>query len=95
MSKRAIVTALVGVNLFLLAALTMSAYSPPTAFAQRIGAAGSYIAVTCRADKDYDAIYVLSLSDRKLHCFVPDRTRSGSVSYGQSRDLKQDFDRVK
>ena len=91
--KRSIITALVGLNLFLLATLVLSVYSPPKAFAQRRGAAQDYVAVTCRADKDYDALYIVDLAERALHCFVPNRDRSGRVVYGGVRSLATDFER--
>ncbi len=95
MTKRTIIAGLAGLNLFLLAAIVLTADLLPSALAQRLGAAGSYLSVSCKADTDYDALYVLSLADRKLHCFVPKRDRSGKVDYGQSRNLEEDFNRIK
>ena len=92
-TKRSIITALVGLNLLLLAALVFSTYSPPAAFAQRRGAAADYVAVTCRADKDYDALYIIDLTERNLHCFVPNRDRSGRTLYAGRRNLVADFQR--
>ncbi len=82
---------LVVLNAVLAAAVLLSAFSPPMAFAQRPGYAQEYVAVTSRADQDYDVLYMINLAERKLHCFVPLRDRSGRVAYGASRDLAQDF----
>lgn len=92
-TKRSVLGALVGLNLFLLACLLFSSYSLPTAYAQRAGAAGGMAAVTARSDAHYDILYLLDLNQRKLHCFVPNRDRSGAFAYGGSRDLAADFQR--
>lgn len=90
-TKRSIITALVGLNLLLLAGLIFSTYSPTAAFAQRRGAAADYVAVTCRADEDYDALYMIDLAERNLHCFVPNRDRKGGILYAGGRNLAADF----
>lgn len=91
MTKRTVLAALVAVNLVLFTGLLLSVYSLPPAHAQRRGAAGDYVAVTCRADKDYDALYIVDLATRNLHCFVPNRQRTGQVAYGGMRNLERDF----
>ena len=92
-TKRSIITALVGLNLFLLATLIFGSYSLPAAFAQRRGASGDYVAVTCRADVNYDALYIVDLPERALHCFVPNRDRKGGILYAGARNLAADFSR--
>ena len=93
-TKRSVIVALVGLNLFLLTALIFSTYSPPVAYAQRMGAAANYVAVTCRVDNEFDVLYLLDLPTRKLHCFVPDRDIArGGMQYAGSRDVAQDFSR--
>ena len=92
-TKRSVLGALVGLNLFLLACLLFNSYSLPTAYAQRAGAAGGMVAVTSRASSNYDILYLLDLNQRRLHCFVPNRDRSGAFAYGGSRDLGADFER--
>ena len=92
-SKRSVIAALVGLNLVLLATLVLRVYAPPTAFAQRRGAAYNFVAVTCRADKNYDALYMVDLAQRRLHCFVPNRDQTGRVVYAGVRDLGADFER--
>jgi len=92
-SKRSIIVALVGLNLFLLIAVVSGSYSLPSALAQRRGSSGDYVAVTCRVDNDYDAIYIIDLAERALHCFIPNRDRSGRVVYAGVRNLVADFER--
>lgn len=95
LTKRTIIVALVGVNLFLLASLFFSSYRLPAAYAQRIGAGSNYIGVTCEADEDYDLLYVLDLPQRKLHAFIPSRTLDGNIELVANRNLESDFRRGK
>jgi hypothetical protein len=90
-SKRSVIVALVGLNLFLLAAMVLSSYSLPAAYAQRMGAGINYISVTCEADLDYDVFYLVDLPNRTLHAFIPARTLDGKLQYVGSRDLARDF----
>ncbi len=92
-SKRSIIVGLVGLNVFLLVAMVLSTWSLPKAFAQRAGAASNYIAVTCRADQDFDVVYIVDLAQRRLMCFVPDRNLKGKMVFGGDRDLGADFNR--
>jgi hypothetical protein len=82
----------VGLNLFLLAAMILSTYSLPAAYAQRVGAGMNYISVTCEADLDYDVFYLVDLPNRTLHAFIPARTLDGKLQYVGSRDLARDFE---
>ncbi len=93
MSKRSVISALIGVNLFLLSALLMSSFSPPAAMAQRVGASSNFVAVTSQSDTDYDVLFLLDLGERRLHLFKPNRDRSGDIGYVGARDLAQDFGR--
>ncbi len=92
-TKRSIITGLVGLNLSLLAAMILGNYSPPAAKAQAVGASANFVAVTCQADVNYDVLYVLELGRRTLHCFAPNRDQSGKVDFAGSRDLSDDFTR--
>jgi hypothetical protein len=83
----------VGINLFLLAALVLGTYSLPAAYAQRVGNAGNYVAVTCEVEDAYDVFYVVDLPTRRLHAFAPARTAAGGLQYIGSRDLESDFRR--
>ena len=91
--KRSIIVALAGVNLLLLLALFFGSYSLPTAYAQRMGASSNFVAVTAKADNNYDVLFLLDLGERRLHCFAPNRNRTGDVSPVGSRDLTHDFNR--
>ena len=90
-SKRSIIVALVGLNVFLLAALILSSYSPPAAYAQRVGGAWNYIAVSCEVDESYDAFYLVDLGARRLHAFMPSQKQDGNLEYVGSRSLESDF----
>jgi hypothetical protein len=91
--KRTLIVALVGLNLMLLAALLLSAYSVPAAYAQRAGGSYNYAAVTCEVDQAYDVLYLLDLSERKLHAFLPDRQIQSNMQHVGFRDLESDFRR--
>jgi len=92
-TKRSIIVALAGINLFLLAALLLSSYSLPAAYAQRAGNSDNYIAVTCEVDESFDVYYVLDLPTRWLHAFAPSREAKGALEYLGSRNLESDFTR--
>lgn len=91
LSKRSLIVALVGLNLFLLAALVLSTYSLPSVYAQGMGAGGNFIAVTCEADLAFDLFYLVDLPKRTLHAFMPARTLDGKLQYVGSRNLESDF----
>ena len=93
-TKRGVIAGLIGLNVLLAAALCFSSYSLPTAYAQRAGASSNVVAVTCRADDNFDVLYMLDLGQRKLHCFVPDKNIANfTIHYAGSRDLAEDFNR--
>ena len=92
-TKRSVIVGLVGLNLLLAAVLILSAYPPQAAYAQRAGGSSEILAATCRIDNNYDALYLVDLGERKLHCFVPNRDQSGAIFYAGSRDLLKDFER--
>jgi hypothetical protein len=87
--KRYVITALVGLNLFLLAVLLIGSYSLPAAQAQAGGRAGDFLTVTVLASgQAYDVLYVVDVPKRKMYAFVPDATSIDFVGY---TDLKKDF----
>ena len=92
-SKRSLIVALIGLNLLFLAALVFTRYSPSAAYAQPIPTAGNYLSVTCEAVSNYDVLYVVDLTERALHAFVPSRKLDGTIEYVGSRDLQKDFGR--
>ena len=93
LTKRSVVVGLVGLNLFLLAALVLGSYSLPTAYAQAAGRAGEFLCITSGVSgQDYDVLYVLDLPERKLHAFIP-TIPLGQLEYATNRDLEKDFRR--
>ena len=91
MTRHSIIVALVGLNLFLLAAILFSVSSPTEAQAQPVGGAGNYLLVSAEVQNNYDALYVIDLPQRLLHAFLLNRSRPAALEYRDSRDLSQDF----
>ena len=88
-TKKSVITALVGLNLFLLAILLIGSYSLPAAHAQSGGRAGDYLTVTALASgQAYDVLYVVDVPKRKMYAFVP---ASKSIDFVGYTDLKKDF----
>jgi len=90
MTKTTLLALLICVNLVLLTALCLSAYSLPTAVAQGAGLAGNYMVVTGEIQDQYDALYVVDLRARTLHAFYWDKGRRELV-YSDGRSLERDF----
>ncbi len=98
MSRRILIVLLVGLNLVLLAALVLIAYTPPAAFAQAAAAPdqqGEYLLVTANAEVANDAIYLLDSGRRQLHVFRTNfphiQGQPVHVYFFATRDLAQDF----
>jgi hypothetical protein len=81
---------LIGVNVVLVCALVGMAIPPRPAMAQAIGAAGNYLMVTGNIQSDYDAIYLIDLSQRQLYAFTVKRGQP-AFEFRGVRDLVQDF----
>lgn len=94
LTKHSLITALVGVNLVLAAALVFSFDLVPEAYADRGGRPGDFSMCTVVVKRDIGCIYILDHADRKLHCFAPTRGKDGTLSYVQTRDLESDFRRT-
>lgn len=93
LTKRSIITGLVGLNLLLCAILLAGSLKSPSVFAQAGGAPGNYITVTAKASgQSYDVLYLLNTSTRKLHAFYPN-PRGNRYLHAHPRDLLKDFDR--
>lgn len=90
MSKRAILTLLVGLNLALAAALILMTGQPRVAYAQAAPLASNYLMVSGVIQQSHDALYVIDLGNRELHCFEVDRT-SRRITHRGRRDLVRDF----
>ena len=76
--KRTIIVGLVALNLVLLGVLLFGV-STPKANAQVFGS--DYLLVTGRISDNYDAVYVIDLSSRRMLAFRMDRTTQKLKAY--------------
>lgn len=91
--KRSLVVLLVGLNLMLLAALLISSYSLPAAYAQGRGRSGDFVAVTAQAlGQSYDVLYVLDVPERQLYAFYPQNTTTKQLRWTPPVDMKKAFE---
>lgn len=89
MNRNLLLSALICVNVVLLAALAVLAYTPPPANAQ-VGLAGNYLVVTGEVQDEFDAMYVLNPRSRMLYALTYNRgTRR--LDLGGYRDLSRDL----
>jgi len=86
--KRALIVALVCINILLVAALVN--FNAPKAQAQTERGANNFIMVTGRIESAFEAVYVLDLKSRKLGAWRFDRTAKKLVPY-KGRILTTDF----
>ncbi len=94
MRKRAILVLLLGVNLLLLATLILSSWRLPAAQAQAVPMASNYLMVAGEIRDGSDALYVVDLSRRRLHVFIPNQDQNNRrIIYRHYRDLERDFRR--
>ena len=96
MSKQALVILLVGLNLFLLACLLLTSYSPPQAVAEEVAQIPNrYILITAEVETFNDAIYLLDTQDDRLHVFRTNHPyltgEKVVIRWVDSRDLRLDF----
>jgi len=91
MSKRTCLVLLVGVNLFLLAALAFTVFPGPKAYAQRVGISGNYMMVTAEIQDGYDALYLVDVAERRMHVLTIEKGGAGRLQHNDFRDLKVDF----
>ena len=91
-AKRSVITALIVVNLCLLAALLSECMTLPTSYAQGGGRGVDYLCVTAKpAGQAYDVLYVLDPAAQQLHAFYPGSMQNKQLTRVESRDLKKDF----
>ena len=88
--KRALIVALVCINVALLAAVI--GLNSPRAGAQTIRGANDYIMVTGKIESAFDAVYVIDMKSRRLAAWRFDRTAKRLVPY-RGRLLTTDFHR--
>ncbi len=95
MNKKSAIVGLVGLNLFLLAALILTSYEPPEALAQRRpGRAGDFLMCTVQIHEDYDAVAIINVPVGAMHVFVPRETSAGAkLTWTDTRNLNRDFGR--
>jgi len=93
-SKQTLIAFLVGLNLLLAGALLLSGDVLPAARAQSGGSVGNYLAATAAIDgQQYEILYVLDLSTRRLHAFAPTNIQTKRLEHLDERDLEADFRR--
>ena len=93
MNRRWAIVLLAGINLAFLAALILSTYSLPTAFAQSAGRKGDYASVTAKAaGRTYEVLYVVDAAGHKLYAFYPSSGAGSSLKWSSPRDLRKDFE---
>jgi len=91
-TRRSAITALIVVNLCLLAALVSVCFSLPIAYAQPGGRGGEYVCVTAKPEgQSYDVLYILDSTAHKLNAFYPGLPQSKQLTQAEPRDLKKDF----
>lgn len=91
MSRHAVLVLLVGLNLLLLAALILSVYSPPPAYAQAAARSGDYILLSGRIQASHDAVYLFDLRNRLLHTFRATPGQPTRIAPADTRELMRDF----
>jgi hypothetical protein len=92
MTKRALIVLLVGVNLVLLATLILATWHLPAANAQPAPLGQNYVMVSGKINDQSDALYVVDVSQRRLHAFIPNRDiNNRRMFYAGYRDLQRDF----
>ena len=89
--KRLAITALVGLNLALLAGLVILSYDLPEALAQQRGGGGKYAVVTARYTGGADALYVFHTQKKVLVAIIPNQNQSGRIESTTWRDVSGDL----
>ena len=87
--KRALIVALAGLNLLLLAAIVFSTTSPPAAYGQARGRPGDFLMTTVQIRENVDALAVVNAPANRLFLFVPDV--AGRLTLVDGRNLISDF----
>jgi hypothetical protein len=90
MNRNAVLTLLICVNLILLTGVVFVTASPRVATAQPTGLAGNYLTVTGEIQEEFDALYLIDLSERTLHAFYF-RKGTNDLQYAGYRNLELDF----
>lgn len=91
-SRGGVVALLVVLNVALAAILVAGAFRLPAALAQSGLQRGEFICATAKASGfSYDVLYVIDLTDHRLHAFYPGLPKTRRLVNAPSRDLFTDF----
>lgn len=96
MNKSSLIVLLVGVNLFLLSCLILTAYTPPTALAEEAAESDEgFVLFAAEAERQNDAVYLLDTQNHRLHAFRTNFPRVAGgptmIAWLAGRDLMRDF----
>ena len=92
MTKRAMITLLIGVNLLLLIGLLLASWQPAAAFAQAAPLGRNFSMVAGEIRDGVDAVYIIDLPQRRMHVFVPNRDQNNRrLFHAGFVDLQRDF----
>ena len=92
MNKKSLIVLLVGLNLLLLATLILTSWQLPAAYAQAAPLGQNYVMVAGEIRDGVDALYVIDLSNRRMHVFIPNRNQADrKLIYSGYRDLDKEF----
>ena len=86
--KRAILVALVIVNLGLLVGLVEANLPPAQA---TVFKTTNYVVVTGKVSSSLDALYVIDLASQQMAAFTWDKTAKRMRAIGRRRELNEDF----
>ena len=87
--KKALIVALVGVNVALLATLMLVASTPP-AQAQGFGGV-DYIMIPGKIQLDQSAVYILDVPKQSLTAVYLNKTAKAVTAVGKPRPIRNDF----
>jgi hypothetical protein len=97
MTRRVLIFLLAGLNLFLLACLAFTVYSPPTAFAQALPRTGDYLMIAAQTETDNEVLYLIDSKARRMYAFRTTYPRMPGSPFRffpmAQRDLTADFRR--
>ena len=96
MSKSALIVLLLGVTLFLLSCLILTAYTPPAALAAEAAESSEgFLLFAAEAERQNEAIYLLDTRNHRLHAFRTNFPRVAGdptvIAWLSGRDLMRDF----
>ncbi|MBI1827000.1 MAG: hypothetical protein HY287_01600 [Planctomycetes bacterium] len=90
--RRVAIALLIGVNVILALALTISTLSSPGAYAQTGAGGGQYLFAAAKVSgRSSDVVYVLDIPSQTLYAFCPGLPQRNELQQAEPRDLKKDF----